>query len=32
AFVGGSWSDSNDDEEEMTKVEKCLMASVIPKA
>ncbi|GJR90982.1 zf-CCHC domain-containing protein [Tanacetum coccineum] len=27
AFVGGSWSDSNDDEEEMTKVEKCLMAS-----
>ncbi|GJS85018.1 hypothetical protein Tco_0751559 [Tanacetum coccineum] len=27
AFVGGSWSDSNDDEEEMTKVKKCLMAS-----
>ncbi|GJQ95886.1 zf-CCHC domain-containing protein [Tanacetum coccineum] len=27
AFVGGSWSDSNNDEEEMTKVEKCLMAS-----
>ncbi|GJV49730.1 zf-CCHC domain-containing protein [Tanacetum coccineum] len=27
AFVGGSKSDSNDDEKEMTKVEKCLMAS-----
>ncbi|GJW14055.1 hypothetical protein Tco_0018188 [Tanacetum coccineum] len=27
AFVGGSWSDSNDDEEEMTKVEKYLIAS-----
>nr|GEY20415.1 transposase, Ptta/En/Spm, transposase, Tnp1/En/Spm-like protein [Tanacetum cinerariifolium] len=27
AFVGGSWSDSDDDEEEMTKDEKCLMAS-----
>ncbi|GJS32375.1 zf-CCHC domain-containing protein [Tanacetum coccineum] len=26
AFVGGSWSDSNDDEEEKTKDEKCLMA------
>ncbi|GJS91662.1 hypothetical protein Tco_0774298 [Tanacetum coccineum] len=25
-FVGGSWSDSNDDEEEKTKDEKCLMA------
>nr|GEY18892.1 zf-CCHC domain-containing protein/UBN2 domain-containing protein [Tanacetum cinerariifolium] len=27
AYVGGSWSDSDDDEEEMTKDEKCLMAS-----
>ncbi|GJX20970.1 zf-CCHC domain-containing protein [Tanacetum coccineum] len=27
SFVGGSWSDSNDDEEEMTKIKKCLMAS-----
>nr|GEV52798.1 retrovirus-related Pol polyprotein from transposon TNT 1-94 [Tanacetum cinerariifolium] len=27
AFVGGSWSDSDVDEEEMTKDEKCLMAS-----
>ncbi|GJT33843.1 ribonuclease H-like domain-containing protein [Tanacetum coccineum] len=26
AFVGGSWSDSNEDEEEKTKDEKCLMA------
>ncbi|GJY90938.1 hypothetical protein Tco_0506134 [Tanacetum coccineum] len=26
AFVGESWSDSNDDEEEKTKDEKCLMA------
>ncbi|GJR91388.1 hypothetical protein Tco_0215399 [Tanacetum coccineum] len=26
AFVGGSWSDSYDDEEEKTKDEKCLMA------
>ncbi|GJZ84886.1 zf-CCHC domain-containing protein [Tanacetum coccineum] len=26
AFVGGSWSDSDEDEEEMTKDEKCLMA------
>ncbi|GJR75327.1 zf-CCHC domain-containing protein [Tanacetum coccineum] len=26
AFVGGSWSDSDDDEEEKTKDEKCLMA------
>ncbi|GJZ95808.1 zf-CCHC domain-containing protein [Tanacetum coccineum] len=26
AFVGGSWSDSNDDEEDKTKDEKCLMA------
>ncbi|GJW57331.1 zf-CCHC domain-containing protein [Tanacetum coccineum] len=26
AFVRGSWSDSNDDEEEKTKDEKCLMA------
>ncbi|GKE98291.1 zf-CCHC domain-containing protein, partial [Tanacetum coccineum] len=26
AFVGGSWSDSNDDEEEKTKDKKCLMA------
>ncbi|GKA23040.1 zf-CCHC domain-containing protein [Tanacetum coccineum] len=26
AFVGGSWSDSDDDEEEKTKNEKCLMA------
>ncbi|GJW75559.1 hypothetical protein Tco_0134929, partial [Tanacetum coccineum] len=26
AFVGGSWSDSNDDEEEKTKDEKCLLA------
>ncbi|GJY67478.1 zf-CCHC domain-containing protein [Tanacetum coccineum] len=26
AFVGGSWSDSNDDEEEKTKDGKCLMA------
>ncbi|GKB83807.1 hypothetical protein Tco_0950702 [Tanacetum coccineum] len=25
AFVGGSWSDSDDDEEEKTKDEKCLM-------
>nr|GEY34308.1 alpha/beta hydrolases superfamily protein [Tanacetum cinerariifolium] len=25
AFVGGSWSDSDDDEEETTKDEKCLM-------
>nr|GEU88268.1 zf-CCHC domain-containing protein/UBN2 domain-containing protein [Tanacetum cinerariifolium] len=28
AFVGGSWSDSNEDEEEKTKDEKCLMAKV----
>ncbi|GKA06853.1 zf-CCHC domain-containing protein [Tanacetum coccineum] len=27
AFVGGSWSNSNEDEEEMTKVEKSLMDS-----
>ncbi|GJU28175.1 hypothetical protein Tco_1166796 [Tanacetum coccineum] len=27
AFVGGSWSDSNEDEEEMTKVKKSLMDS-----
>ncbi|GJS40963.1 zf-CCHC domain-containing protein [Tanacetum coccineum] len=26
AFVGGAWSDSDDDEEEKTKDEKCLMA------
>ncbi|GJU77451.1 hypothetical protein Tco_1274521 [Tanacetum coccineum] len=26
AFVGGSWSDSDEDEEEMTKDEKCLIA------
>ncbi|GJW35272.1 zf-CCHC domain-containing protein [Tanacetum coccineum] len=26
AFVGGSWSDSDDDEEEKTKDEKCLIA------
>ncbi|GJT30163.1 hypothetical protein Tco_0910438 [Tanacetum coccineum] len=26
AFVGGSWSDSNEDEEEKTKDNKCLMA------
>ncbi|GKA02634.1 hypothetical protein Tco_0675415 [Tanacetum coccineum] len=26
AFVGGSWSDSGEDEKERTKVEKCLMA------
>ncbi|GJW40088.1 hypothetical protein Tco_0065933 [Tanacetum coccineum] len=26
AFIGGSWSDSNEDEEERTKDEKCLMA------
>ncbi|GJS46573.1 hypothetical protein Tco_0596694 [Tanacetum coccineum] len=26
AFVGGSWSDSDEDEEERTKDEKCLMA------
>ncbi|GKF96542.1 hypothetical protein Tco_0289277, partial [Tanacetum coccineum] len=26
AFVGGSWSDSDNDEEEKTKNEKCLMA------
>ncbi|GKA25033.1 hypothetical protein Tco_0711066 [Tanacetum coccineum] len=26
AFVGGSWSDSNEDEEERTKDEKCLIA------
>nr|GEX30798.1 zf-CCHC domain-containing protein/DUF4219 domain-containing protein/UBN2 domain-containing protein [Tanacetum cinerariifolium] len=26
AFVGGSWSDSDDDKEERTKEEKCLMA------
>nr|GEV81152.1 UBN2 domain-containing protein [Tanacetum cinerariifolium] len=26
AFVGGSWSNSNEDEEEKTKDEKCLMA------
>ncbi|GJY34982.1 hypothetical protein Tco_0420360, partial [Tanacetum coccineum] len=26
AFVGGSWSDSNEDEEERTKDKKCLMA------
>nr|GEY39631.1 zf-CCHC domain-containing protein/DUF4219 domain-containing protein/UBN2 domain-containing protein [Tanacetum cinerariifolium] len=26
AFVGGSWSDSNEDEEKKTKDEKCLMA------
>ncbi|GKA00953.1 hypothetical protein Tco_0673618 [Tanacetum coccineum] len=26
AFVGGSWSDSDEDEEENTKDEKCLMA------
>nr|GEY60129.1 UBN2 domain-containing protein [Tanacetum cinerariifolium] len=27
AFVGGSWSDSDDEKEKMTKDEKCLMAS-----
>nr|GFB27356.1 zf-CCHC domain-containing protein/DUF4219 domain-containing protein/UBN2 domain-containing protein [Tanacetum cinerariifolium] len=27
AFVGGSWSDSDEDEEERTKDEKCLMAN-----
>ncbi|GKB24302.1 zf-CCHC domain-containing protein, partial [Tanacetum coccineum] len=27
AFVGGSWSDSNEDDEEKTKDEKCLMAN-----
>ncbi|GJT10089.1 hypothetical protein Tco_0857131 [Tanacetum coccineum] len=28
AFVGGSWSDSDEDEEERTKDEKCLMAKI----